>query len=233
MKLKLSKIPVYYINLDKQISKRIDMDNRLSNVFKEYNRISAYDRDFINIENSFQYAPSDLSFKHAIAVAKSHIKALNSIDKLPALVLEDDAEFNDIPKSIHIPKDADIVYLGTNPMSVSDPENNFYSNFNSWKINWIDFDKNIGNKQCFRVYGMLGCHAMLYVSERSIELAKAIFLESANTGIPIDVLQHKIQKEYNCYVMALPVFVPKNISYGSIDLNLFKKPLYEPKIIYN
>jgi hypothetical protein len=225
----MSDIDVFYINLDKQADRAMEIEKDLKvHRFRKPSRIAAVDRDHISDKNTLGYVSDDLGFRHSIAVARSHIKALESIVRLPALILEDDARVMSYEPVIDVPDDADAVHLGLIEFAMEAED--VYGGFESWKPGFVSFDREIGNEDFYRLYGSLGCHAILYLTDRFVEATMEAFLESSKTGIPIDVMQNKLQKEYDCYVAADNFFIQNDNPVTFSDLRYYSPPLETPTI---
>jgi hypothetical protein len=225
----MSDIDVFYINLDRQPERSTEIEKDLkAHKFKKPKRISAVDRETLTDENTFKYVSDGLGFYHSLAVARSHLKALDSISKLPALILEDDARIMTYEPVIDVPDDADAIHLGLIEFAM-DAEN-LYGGFDSWKPGFVSFDREIGNENFYRLYRSLGCHAILYLTDRFVEATQKAFLESSNTGIPIDVIQNRLQKEYNCYAAADNFFIQDDNPVTFSDLRYYSPPLETPII---
>lgn len=225
----MSDVDVFYINLDRQPERAAGIEKDLKSYrFKKPKRVPAVDRGMLTDKNSFGYVADGLGFYHSLAVARSHLKALDSIEKLPTLILEDDARIMSYEPIIDVPDDADAVHLGLIEFAM-DAEN-LYDGFDSWKPGFVSFDREVGNENFYRLYRSLGCHAILYLTDRFVEATKEAFLESSNTGIPIDVIQNRLQKEYNCYVAADNFFIQDDNPVTFSDLRYYSPPLETPTI---
>jgi len=234
MKIKVRNVETFYINLDRDVERKKRTEEMLKlNRFKSYTRVQAFDRDDVTWPNSLGYCPSENTFKHSVAVAHSHLKSLRGIKKLPALILEDDLVARGVPDKILAPDNADALFLGTAPMTMKDSLNNFHSSFFSWDVEWVQFDESIGTKDCYRLYGMLGGYSTMYITEEYVNAAIESFTESADTGIPIDVIQRRMQESFNVYATSKSIFVPWNVGYGAIDLQSFVAPSTAPQIFYD
>lgn len=234
LRLKLQRSDVFYINLDRETDKRISTEKMLAkNGFRSVTRISAFDREKVAGSNTWEYMPTELTFKHSVAVAHSHLKALSSIKRLPAIILEDDLVLRYLPKRLEVPLNADALFLGTSPMTLRDEANGFRSSFFDWETQWVQFDKSVGTEDCYRLYGMLGGYSTAYITDRYVKEAIDAFTESADTGIPIDVIQRRMQEGLNTYVTSRSIFVPWNVGYGAIDLQSFVPPITVPQILYD
>lgn len=214
MIISLRNIPAYYINLDHMNNRNKHMENLLDISFKKFYRVPAFDRAHVVPTKKTQklWAEHEVSVKHSVAVARSHIKALSSIARTPAIIFEDDIEIIEYKNTLKVPKNADIVYLGFVPLMMTDSTNNNFKNinFSDMKAEWAKIDKTINFHDCYKVHGMICCHAMLYVTDRAVKRAIEVFQKSEKTGIPIDVLSSELMQELNVYVTKKTLFGQKD-----------------------
>lgn len=210
MRLSLGDIPVYYINLDHMHGRTKHMENLLGTSFKEFYRVPAFNSDHIVPTKKTQklWSEHEVSVRHSVAVAKSHVKALKSIVRAPAIVFEDDTTIVEYKDTLKIPKNADIVYLGFVPLTMADSTNSNFKDisFSDMKTEWAKIDKRFSFHDCYRVYGMICCHAMLYVTDRAVERAIEVFSKSEETGMPIDILSSELMQDLNVYVTKKTIF---------------------------
>lgn len=210
MKIKLSKVPSLYINLERDVERNDNMVNFLSACFDSYKRVSAFDARQVYVTEKTQglWAEHEVALRHSVAVARSHIKALDSIDQLPAIIFEDDIQIIKYKNTLNIPKDADIVYLGFVPVMMTDPTGSNFQNvsFSDLKADWAKVDKSTTGSDCYRLYGMICCHAMLYVTDRAVKRALEVFRKSEESGMPIDILSSEFMQDLNVYVTKKTLF---------------------------
>lgn len=205
--ISLSEVPVFYVNLDRQPERDEKMQSLLKEYFNSYHRVAAFDRNEVVLENlENMWVNKDLAMRHGMAIGISHTRALESITSLPALVLEDDVEILEFKNDIVIPKDADILYLGFADSTMVDDVFNFRNSYWDLETEWAKIDKTVGSKDCYKLEGMICCHAILYITERAVSRAKELFTESGETGIPIDILTADLMKELNVYITKRTVF---------------------------
>lgn len=229
MQIKMPSVDVIYFNLDRQPQRASSLEKDLKQYkFKKPIRISAVDRDLLTDKNTYGYVEDGVGFYHSIAVARSYLKALDAAQGTPFLVLEDDARVANYESIIEVPDDADAIYLGINEFAM-DAED-LYAGFKSWKPGFVSFDRSIGNEDFYRIYRSLGCHAILYITDSFVGAAKAAFEESSRTGIPIDIMQNKLQQEYNCYVAADNMFIQDDTPITYSDLRYYTAPKETPRI---
>jgi hypothetical protein len=229
MQIRMPDVDIIYFNLDRQPHRAIDLEKDLKQYkLKKPRRISAVDRELLTDQNTHGYVDDGIGFYHSIAVARSYLKALDAAPSTPFLILEDDARIASYEPVIDIPDDADAIYLGINEFAM-DAED-VYAGFKSWKPGFVSFDRSIGNEDFYRIYRSLGCHAILYITDRFVDAAKAAFEESSRTGIPIDIMQNRLQQEYNCYVSADNMFVQDQTPITYSDLRYYTAPKETPRI---
>lgn len=180
MKINLLKVPVYYINLDKDIEKAEKLESLL------------YDMGFEQVE---RFAGTQIATPK-VGCATSHQAILEQLKDQPApfIILEDDASLAKIQKEIDVPDNADAVYLGNSRFGLFD-------NYGQLKVSAERFDDKL-----YRVYNMLGAHAILYLNNSYPDfLAKAIPF-----NIDIKDNQDKVRastmRYFNVYALDTPIF---------------------------
>lgn len=173
MKLKITDIPIYYINLDEDDEKRKRTENMLKCLgFKYVTRISAIKHERGRI----------------IGCARSHYEVLKEA-KPPFIIIEDDCTLNkDFVDEIEVPDYADAFYLGISHWGR-------YLNHSGPYVHYEKVDNDI-----VKVYNMLATHAILYLSETYVDICKRI---SYHCGYVVedhlDIGFAEIQKFYNVY----------------------------------
>jgi len=204
----LNDIDVKYINLDKEKERKEAVEQLLKPYFKNYSRISAYDRDnVVSTKEDRKFIPSQFAYNHAVAVAQSHIKALKSIKKFPTLILEDDLALrNKPPKYFDVPDDADAVYLGVSSSSFKYTGDYFMRSYETWQNESVDFNEYEGNDDFYRIYGMLCCHAIMYLNQEFVNKTIEAFSKALTTGVPIDLIQHHLQQTCKTYAINKTIF---------------------------
>lgn len=180
MNLRLTSIPVFYINLDECEEKRKRTETMLKTIgFEHVQRISAIKH------------PSG----RIIGCARSHHEILKS-HKPPFIILEDDCTLNrDFLYDIEIPNDADALYLGISHWGR-------YLNHSGPYVHTKKVDDFV-----VRVYNMLATHAIMYISDSYVDICKRI---SYHFGYEIenhlDIGFAEVQKLYNVYCLDEPLF---------------------------
>lgn len=178
MKINLTEIPAYYINIDKD--KSIKMESSLKQLgFKEVHRFEGVRRD-----------------PKREGIAESHQNMLKLLSKtsLPAIVFEDDIEVHQFKNTITIPNNSDAFYLG----------NSCYGLFNGIGRKRISLEKFDENN--FRIYNMLAAHAIMYLNKEYVDfLIKAI---DFNIRIKTnqDKARAETMKYWNVYARQDPMF---------------------------
>ena len=181
MKINLSGVQTFYINMDKDVARNKDMIQLGKNLeIKNYTRISG----------------TEIVGHPKAGCATSHLEILSTISE-PTVILEDDCVISKGSMIIDVPDDADAVYLGLSNWgyldSISKPGNFSYTSHNIFK-------------NVYKINGMLATHAILYISSEYTEMAKRIAQWSANNDQHIDQGLALIQKYFNVYALKQPVF---------------------------
>lgn len=180
MEIEFTKIPVYYINLDREEGKRKQTETMLkASGFINVQRISAIEHPQGRI----------------VGCARSHFEILKTA-KPPFIILEDDCALNkEIPVSLEIPDGADALYLGIS----------HWGRYLNHSGPYVHIDKI--NSDIVRVYNMLAAHAILYISDHYVDICKRI---AHHHGYAIhdhqDIGFAEIQKYYNVYCFDEPLF---------------------------
>lgn len=185
MKIDLLNIPVYYINMDKDIHKKNHIEQQLKDVgFKNINRIAA-----VEDKNNGR-----------VGLSKSQLKALSQVSA-PFIVLEDDADPRHFLASIEVPDDADAVYLGNSQWGMFQGYAGFYLKYEPVK----------GYRDVFKIYNMLSSHAILYLTDEYVAVCKRTTKYCAEKyPMPMDVPFATIQRFYNVYTINKPLFIQKD-----------------------
>lgn len=143
----------------------------------------------------------EITTPYSIGVAKSLIKTLSNA-KLPVLLLEDDIAICDVvPTDIDIPDDADAIYLGT-------------SQFGILRGNTVmgGVVASAYNSNLYRVFNMLGLHAVIYNSHKYISHVIEVLAEFINNPGLINIDYGcdnpiaKLHSKYNIYAVKKPMF---------------------------
>jgi len=200
MKISLTDVPVYYINLDGEDEKRKRTEFMLKSMgFKYVNRFSAIRHEAGRI----------------IGCARSHYEILKNI-KPPFIILEDDCSLNkNFSNEINLPDDADALYLGISHWGR-------YLNHSGPYVHTSKI-----NDEIVRVYNMLATHSILYLSDSYVDICRRV---SRYFGYEIenhlDIGFAEIQKFYNVYSLDEPLFRQYEwsaVTVGKISENSFDK----------
>jgi GR25 family glycosyltransferase involved in LPS biosynthesis len=143
---------------------------------------------------------------------KSHHKLLSEGLKPPFIILEDDCALKTEVVEIGIPDDIDMMYLGISAFG--------YYNGN---ISTVAYKK-ITN-EVNRIYNMLSTHAMLYLSDRYIDLVKHLAYHCGyKTKQPFDKSIAEMSKYFEVYALNDPFFYQDtyNKPYTYYDLRSYQ-----------
>ena len=185
MRINILDIPVFYINMAKDIHKKEYIEFRLKEKgFTNINRIDAtHDKD-----------------NGKVGLSKSQFRALSQI-RAPFIILEDDADPKYFEPTIDIPDDAHALYLGTSQWGYMQSHAGYYLKYKPVK----------GMKHLFRIYNMLSSHAILYLDQEYVEMCKRTTRYCAEEyPMPMDVPFAMIQRFFNIYCLDKPMFIQKD-----------------------
>ena len=182
----LREIPLFYINLDDAKERDQKMKKILGDLeIKNFKRINA-------TRHSVGQAGTARSMLEAIETA---INPIVSPLGIPFVVVEDDIEVKRWDPIIHVPENADAFYLG---ISGWGRMNGHSGPFVQWE--------NV-HPGMLQVYNMLGGHAIMYLRQRYIDLARRVCLHA---GYVIedhpDIGFAEIQRWHNVYAFDDPYF---------------------------
>lgn len=185
MKINLLDIPVYYINMAKDIKKKEHIEKQLSDLgFKSINRIDAVE-DKVN---------------GRVGLSKSQLLALSQVPA-PFIILEDDADPKNFISEIEVPDDADAIYLGNSQWGLQSSHAGFY----------LKYKKVRGYPNFVKIYNMLSSHAILYIKQDYVDMCKRTTRYCAEEyPMPMDVPFAMIQRFFNIYAANSPIFVQKD-----------------------
>jgi len=184
MKLDLRKIPFYYINLDNAVDRRNTMEKILSSLeIENYSRIEA-------IYNSNGH----------LGVSQTFTESLGKLKEIggPFVILEDDVQLKNWNPIIDIPDDTDAFYLGISG----------WGRMNGHSGPCVQY-QNITD-DIVKVSNMLTLHAVLYITDGWIEMARkacefAAYKVQAPSGY-CDIQVAECQRWYNIYAFDNPYF---------------------------
>lgn len=193
MIIDLRDLPVSYINLDRHLEKKDNMEKNIN---------------FFGFKNATRFSGHDVPDNAIIGCASSHLEILSSM-KPPSIILEDDCEIQENNPIINIPDDADAVYLGLSSWAFNGDVG----------VEWVhSFSSVPGFKDIYKVNNMLATHAILYLTEDYIDMCKRVAEYSAINSVHVDCSFAEIQKFYNVYALGLPLFYQSsNTEYTKIN----------------
>jgi len=180
MKIKLTDIPVFYINLDECQGKKERTEEMLKSLgFNNVERFSAIKHKSGRI----------------IGCARSHYEILKT-QKPPFIILEDDCSLNkEFVNEINIPDNADALYLGIS----------HWGRYLNHSGPYVHITKI--NDEIVRVHNMLATHAIMYLTDSYVDICKRV---SYHFGYEVenhlDIGFAEIHKLYNVYSFNSPLF---------------------------
>jgi len=218
MKLNLRTIPVYYINLDEAVEKKLRTERLLSRMgFENVTRIPAIKNESGRI----------------VGCARSHHEILSNF-QCPFIILEDDCDLNiDFDGFIEVPDNSDAVYLGISHWGR-------YLNHSGPYVHTKSTDTD-----CVRVYNMLATHAILYLTDEYARMCSRIAHHHGyeiNNHVDIGFAEN--QKYFNVYALDNPLFrqyewsavTTGKLSENSIDVsnaeNFYRQVLIDDSNFY-
>tara|TARA_B100000035_G_scaffold126966_1_gene108055 strand:+ start:2868 stop:3509 length:642 start_codon:yes stop_codon:yes gene_type:complete len=179
MKLKLTDIPVVYINLDEATEKGERVQKSLEQLgFKNIIRFSAH---------------KETIGKKGCAI--SHVYALEEVEP-PFLLIEDDCLPKEFVDEIEFPDDADAVYLGISS----------WGRMNSHSGPFVQYGEVEEHPHLLRIYNMLSTHAILYLNSDYIDLCRRIAYQSYLIADHLDIGFAEVQRYYDIYAYDNPLF---------------------------
>lgn len=200
MKLNLTDIHVYYVNLEGEDVKRENTESMLKNLgFKYVHRFDAIRHEAGRI----------------IGCARSHYEILKNAEP-PFIIIEDDCALNGKFKNeIDIPDDADCLYLGISHWGR-------YMNHSGPYVHTSKI-----NNEIVRVYNMLATHAIAYFSKEYVEICRRIaYHHGYEVENHLDIGFAEIHKLFNVYSFDEPLFRQYEwnaVTTGRISENSYNK----------
>lgn len=187
MILDITQIPIIYINLEDRKDRKYKMESILKKYgFNNYQRF-----DGIKAGNR-------------VGCSMSHSGVLKQIidqSLYPCLVLEDDlAIFQKFRKEIHVPDNADAMYLGISRYGFNASKDDEYPR--SLKISEL-------GDQYHRVHNMLARHAIIHFSEnydKALIDGMDMFINNPTKYIAGDATLSTIHPKFNVYAQNTPIF---------------------------
>tara|TARA_B100001996_G_scaffold263132_1_gene205235 strand:+ start:2704 stop:3348 length:645 start_codon:yes stop_codon:yes gene_type:complete len=179
MKLKLTDLPVVYINLDDQPKRKETLEENLKQLgFKNIIRVSGF-KDPIGKRGC----------------AYSHALALEEVDP-PFILLEDDCLPLNFIDEVDIPDDADAVYLGVSS----------WGRMNGHSGPCVQREDVDNYDNLVKIYNMVGAHAILYINSDYIDLCKRIAYHGYLISDHHDIGFADVQRYYDVYAFDNPMF---------------------------
>ena len=179
MKLKLTDLPVVYINLDEQTDRKETLEENLKDLgFKNIIRVSGYKDPDPNR-----------------GCAYSHALALEEVDA-PFILLEDDCMPLNFIDEIEIPDETDALYLGISS----------WGRMNGHSGPCVQWEYADQRTDLVRVWNMLAAHAILYLNPDYVDLCKRIAYHGYLISDHHDIGFADVQKYYDVYAFDNPMF---------------------------
>ena len=182
MNLDLREVPFYYINLDDAVERRERTESQLKELgIKTIVRVDA-------IRHSYGAAGTPRSMQKALELA-------SMVGNTPFVLMEDDVAVKRFDPIIEIPDDADAFYLGISG----------WGRMNSHSGPFVQWER--VSDDILRTYNMLSGHAVMYISDRYIDLAKRICYHAGyNIEDHVDIGFAEVQRWHNVYALDDPYF---------------------------
>lgn len=213
MKIQINEIPVYYINLDREIER----NTCISNLFKLL--------DFTNVTRFS--AINSYPESYHVGCSMSHMAILKGeLDKevfTPFMIVEDDLDatkfFTPDRLLIDVPNDSDGVYLGISKHGVSG-----LAHTENWGIETTTVGKYNNLDNIHKIINMLGTTAILYLT-REYALAayngqiKSINNQTLRAGDA--AMGFYVNRGFNVYGLDYPLFYQNDDPRGLTESNDF------------
>ena len=182
MNLDLREVPFYYINLDDAVERRERTESQLKELgIKTIVRVDA-------IRHSYGAAGTPRSMQKALELA-------SMVGNTPFVLMEDDVAVKRFDPIIEIPDDADAFYLGISG----------WGRMNSHSGPFVQWER--VSDDILRTYNKLSGHAVMYISDRYIDLAKRICYHAGyNIEDHVDIGFAEVQRWHNVYALDDPYF---------------------------
>ena len=114
----------------------------------------------------------------------------------PFVIFEDDVKkYRNFPKTIEIPDDTDILYIGLSTCGMA---------HDHWTTH-VCFTNVETNSEVIRTYNMLGLHGTIICSSRGLLAIQKSMLEGYFKDIIWDIFTAQIQPFYNVYALKRPL----------------------------
>ena len=180
MNLDLREVPFYYINLDDAVERRKNTESQLKELgIKNITRVPA-------IRHNYCAAGTPRSMQKGLELAQNG---------KPFVLMEDDVAVKRFDPIIEIPDDADAFYLGISG----------WGRMNSHSGPFVQWERVSDN--ILRTYNMLSGHAVMYITDDYINLAKKICYHAGyNIEDHVDIGFAEVQRWHNVYALDDPYF---------------------------
>jgi hypothetical protein len=199
MRINLLDVPVYFINLEKDIDNKKHTAGLLKKLgFKNVQRV-----------------PGFLNDNPVVGCSQAHYNILKSKINYdgPFIVLEDDIEVRHLDHIVELPDDADALYLGVSAMGSYGGKD--YRQISGEKVDGY-------SPEIYKIYNMLAAHAILYKSKEYIEHVLRIIEFHIDTKTPHDIGIAENLKYWNVYCVNKPIFYQKEKYRDLTDTELDK-----------
>lgn len=192
LKIKITDIPIIYINLKQDTRKK----NQIESMLSEKNFKNIYRSEGVEIKDKPRQVGIALAFKKAFEKAFSITKEEDYF-----IVFEDDVvPRNCFTEEIELPNDFEAVYLGTSKWGIiRDKEGNYVKS-------GPHIQGSIINKDLMRIYNMLSGHAILYKKSEYVKKIYTLMNEAVKTQTYQDIEFAKTMKNYKVYAFMNPLF---------------------------
>jgi len=179
VKLNLLDIPLYYINLDRDVEKK----NKTESLLRELGFRNAY--RFPGVPHNDKITGCALSHYHILRQAKP-----------PFIILEDDCElYGEFKSEIDIPDDTDALYLGISHWGRYLNHSGPYVHIDPVKDGIV------------RVYNMLATHAIMYLSNPYVDICRRIgYHYGCDVNGHLDSGFAEVHKLFKVYAFDEPIF---------------------------
>jgi hypothetical protein len=195
MKIYLKNIKYYFLTCDTKGKRK----EHIMDLFKGYNITEVNP-----VMDIGKYKSGSTGFLRMIDIGLRNQDT--SLPFQPFIVIEDDCSFyRELPQSIEIPNDSDIVYIGISTFG-ADPK--------------IQCKRKVYMKEVtpeiVRVYNMLSTHGIMICSALGAAAITKSMMESYYINKPFDLPLTYIQPYYNVYALKRPL-VYQDSKYGGLE----------------
>jgi hypothetical protein len=183
MILDLLSVPVFYINLDRDVEKKLLLEKELKAYgFTDITRI-----------------PGVLGAHKREGVALAHLNALKTLTP-PFLLLEDDCKVETFTRYLSVPSSSGAVFLG---------HMGHVAKENTPPVNGVNYWKLTGYEDLYKIQGVLSAHAILYLQQGYINDCALSIEKSLPTASPHDVFTGALQLRHDIVAVGNPIFSQK------------------------